>query len=135
MGTQSARQVARRAALETQAQRRKERADTEGRISALGVDVMVALGQRDAALELHEYRAGGALRKLIRDEGLTCADATGWCGDLTAKEIKRPQLWAEKWWSLVGRTEEHAFDQGHTHACRSVWGARGERSRRHLGLL
>ncbi len=41
--SQSVRQSARRAALEVQTRRRRERADSERRWSALGVDVAVAL--------------------------------------------------------------------------------------------
>lgn len=62
-----------RAELKTQAQRRKERADAERLISALGADVVVALEERDAAVGLHKHRAGEALLKLIRNEGLNCA--------------------------------------------------------------
>ena len=58
---QSVRQVARRQALEAQAKRRRERAEIERRCSALGVDVVVALTERDAAVERYERAAGVAL--------------------------------------------------------------------------
>ena len=91
MGTQSTRQAARRAALDSQARLRKECAEAERRASALGVGVMVALGERDTAIELHDRRAGEALRKLTRDEGLSLPQAVNRCGDLTVKEARR--LW------------------------------------------
>jgi hypothetical protein len=86
---QSVRQVARRQALEAQARRRRERAEIERRCSALGVDIVVALTERDAAVERYERAAGVALGALMNSEGLTIADACEWAGDLTVAEAKR----------------------------------------------
>jgi hypothetical protein len=86
---QSVRQVARRRALEAQAKRRQERAAVEKRCSALGVDVVVALTERDAAVRRYERAAGTALAALMDAEGLTIADACVWAGDLTVMEAKR----------------------------------------------
>ena len=49
MSQQSVRQAARRSALDAQAVLRKERADRERRLEALAVEVLTALGERDAA--------------------------------------------------------------------------------------
>ena len=86
---QSVRQVARRQALEAQAKRRRERAEIERRCSALGVDIVVALTERDAAVERCERAAGVALVALMNSEGLTIADACEWAGDLPVAEAKR----------------------------------------------
>ena len=51
MSQQSARQAARRSALDAQAARRKKRADRERRLEALAVAVLTALGQRDRAVK------------------------------------------------------------------------------------
>lgn len=92
---QSVRQAARRQALEAQARRRRERAGAEKRRLALGVDVVVALGERDAAVERHERAAGAALVALTRNEGMTITEACEWAGDLTAAEAKRLRRLAE----------------------------------------
>jgi hypothetical protein len=86
---QSVRQVARRQALEAQAKRRRERAEIERRCSALGVDIVVALRERDAAVERYERAAGVALGALMNAEGLTMGDACEWAGDLTVAEARR----------------------------------------------
>lgn len=59
------------------------------RCSALRVDVVVSLTERDAAVERYERAAGVALAALINSEGLTIADACEWAGDLTVAEAKR----------------------------------------------
>ena len=87
--SQSVRQTARKAALATQAKRRREQAQAERRWSALGVDVAVALTERDAAIERRERAAGAALLKLTRDEGLTLAEACEWADNLPTTEAKR----------------------------------------------
>ena len=90
MGHQSARQAARRAALDAQAQRRRQRAERDKRIEALALDVLTALEERKAAIADCEQRAGAALRKLTGEEGLTVTEAAGWCGEeLTSREIRR----------------------------------------------
>jgi hypothetical protein len=101
---QSVRQAARRQALESQAMRRRDRAAAEKRRSALGVDVVVALGERDAAVERHERAAGAALVTLTRDEGLTVTEACEWAGYLSAAEAKRLRRLAET--DISGATED-----------------------------
>jgi hypothetical protein len=86
---QSVRQAARRSALETQAKRRAAQAEAMRRWSALGVDVVVALSERDAAVRRLERAAGTALRTLTREEGLTLPAACEWAGDLPVAEAKR----------------------------------------------
>ena len=86
---QSVRQTARKSALETQAKRRRERAEAERRWSALGIDVAVALTERDAAVDRLERAAGTALLKLTREEGLTLPSACEWADNLPTAEAKR----------------------------------------------
>lgn len=89
MGQQSIRQAARRAALDAQAQRRRERAEREKRIETLALDVLTALEERKAAVADCEARAGLALRKLTVDEGLSTREAVDWCGSLSNREAAR----------------------------------------------
>ena len=49
MSQHAMRQAARRSALDAQAVLRKQRADRERRLERLAVDVLTALGERDAA--------------------------------------------------------------------------------------
>ena len=56
MNQWSARQAARRAALDPQAGQRRERQELDRRIDALAVEVLIVLGERDAA----ERRRGAA---------------------------------------------------------------------------
>lgn len=89
MGQQSMRQAARRAALDAQAQLRRERAERDKRIEALAVDVLTALEERKAAIVECEGRAGQALRALTEREGLSVSQAAEWCaGALTTREVK-----------------------------------------------
>jgi hypothetical protein len=60
MGQQSVMQAARRSALDAQAARRKERVDRERRLKGLAVEVLTALGERDATIAATEQRAGAA---------------------------------------------------------------------------
>ena len=89
-GKQSVRQTARRAALDAQAQIRAERVERDKRLSALGVTILVALGERDQQVARHEERAGAAIQTMIKREGLTLSQAVAWCGpDLTRREAAR----------------------------------------------
>jgi len=90
MGQQSMRQAARRAALDAQAQRRRERAERDKRIENLAVDVLAAFEERKAAIADCERRAGRALQKLTGDEGLSVREAVDWCGaELSVREVSR----------------------------------------------
>ena len=71
---QSARQQARRRVMQEHARRRREREVAERRCSSLGVDVAVALEERDAPVGRYEMAAGCALMKLTRDEGVNVAE-------------------------------------------------------------
>jgi hypothetical protein len=96
MGQQSIRQQARRAALDAQAKRRRERAEREKRLEGLAVRVLVAVGERDAAVADAERRAGEALREMTVDEGLSVREAAQWCGDeITTREATRLRRLAE----------------------------------------
>ncbi len=80
MPNQTARQQARRAALDAQTRMRQARAERERRRSALAVTVVTALAERDALVTACEARAGEALRTLTGAEGLTLREAVQWCG-------------------------------------------------------
>jgi hypothetical protein len=79
MSQQSVRQAARRSAMEAQAVLRKERADRERRLEGLVVEVLTALGERDATIAATEQRAGAALQAMINDENLTASETVQWC--------------------------------------------------------
>ena len=90
MSQQSARQAVRRSALDAQAVRRKERADRERRLEGLAVEVMTALGERDAAVRDGERRACAALQTMTDEEGLSLRETAEWCGScVTVREITR----------------------------------------------
>jgi hypothetical protein len=90
MGQQSIRQEARRAALDAQSKRRRERAEREKRLEDLAVRVLVAVRERDAAVADADRRAGQALCHMTEDEGLSVRETVEWCGDeLTTREVTR----------------------------------------------
>lgn len=92
MPNQTARQQARRAALDAQTRMRQARAEQERRRSALAVMVVTALAERDALVRACEARAGEALRTLTDQEGLSLREAVAWCGgdeQLTVREATR----------------------------------------------
>lgn len=90
MGHQSIRQEARRAALDAQSKRRRERAEREKRLEDLAVQVLVAIRERDAAVVEADRRAGKALREMTEDEGLSAREAVEWCGgEITLREATR----------------------------------------------
>ena len=90
MGHQSIRQEARRAALDAQSKRRRERAEREKRLEDLAVRVLVAIRERDAAVADADRRAGKAVREMTEDEGLSVREAVEWCGDeITTREATR----------------------------------------------
>ncbi|NNM46955.1 hypothetical protein [Knoellia koreensis] len=87
---QSVRQLARRAALDAQAKIREQRVAREKRLSARGVEVMVALGERDELVRRYEQRAGEALLAMTSAEGLSVDEAIQWCGEgLSRREVAR----------------------------------------------
>ena len=92
MPNQTARQQARRVALDAQTKMRQARAERERRRSVLAVTVVTALAERDALVTACEARAGEALRTLTRTEGLTLREAVEWCGgedQLSVREATR----------------------------------------------
>ena len=81
MSDQSVRQAARRAAKGAQRRLLAAREEREKQLSMLGVQVVVALARRDAAVAHQERVAGVALRSMTEDEGLPLRDAVTWCGE------------------------------------------------------
>jgi hypothetical protein len=76
MGERSVRQTVRRAALDAQAEHRRERLERDRRIDALAVEVLVANGERDAA----ERHAGELRQTMIDREQLSLRQAVAWLG-------------------------------------------------------
>ena len=76
-GRQSVRQAARRAVLDAQSARRRERAERAQRVKVLVVDVLVAVKERDAAVGSAEARAGDALDRMVQRERLTVREVVG----------------------------------------------------------
>jgi hypothetical protein len=90
MSQQSVRQAARRSALDAQAARRKERVDRERRLDGLAVEVLTALGERDATIAATEQRAGAALQAMINDEHVPVAETAQRCaGTVSRREVTR----------------------------------------------
>ncbi|KGN41012.1 hypothetical protein [Knoellia aerolata] len=81
---------ARRTALDGQSTWRAERKAKDDRCSALGVQVVMALRERDAWVAECEQRAGQALADLIELEGLSAGEAVRWCaGQVSVAESAR----------------------------------------------
>lgn len=81
---------ARRTTLAGQSTLRAERKAKDDRCSALGVQVVIALQERDALVAQCEQRAGEALAQLVDAEGLTTTDAVRWCaGQVSVAEAAR----------------------------------------------
>lgn len=90
MSDQSVRQMARRNARDAQRRLVAAREQREKRLSALGVQVVVALAERDAAVAEQEQIAGVALRSMTETEGLALREALKWCGEgLSVREGSR----------------------------------------------
>jgi hypothetical protein len=65
-------QTLRLAASEVCARRRREPAERDRRLEKLAIEVLTALGERDATtIAATEQRAGAALQAMITDESLT----------------------------------------------------------------
>lgn len=90
MSQQTIKQQARRTAREMAGRRRREHEERERRVIDLAERVLVAIGQRDAAVAETEKRAGEALRELTEVEGLSVGEAVEWCGEtMTVREATR----------------------------------------------
>ena len=90
MSQQSLRQTARRKTREIATRRRLERLDRERRVIDLAEQVMVALGERDAAVTSADMRAGHAIRRMTDGEGLGLREVVDWCaGVLDVREATR----------------------------------------------
>lgn len=89
VGQQSVRQAARRATVQAQSRRAKDRAVRERRLSGLAVEVVVAVSEREAAVDRWDRRAGEALRVMTEVEGLSLREAAAWCEGLSTREATR----------------------------------------------
>jgi len=81
MSQQTMRQKARRDARTVTSKRRAALLERAKRLEDLAVQVMTAIGERDAAVAAAEQRAGNALREMTTVEGVTLREAVEWCGD------------------------------------------------------
>ena len=69
---------------------RRERVERDRRLERLAVEVLTALGERDAMIAATEQRAGAALQAMIIDEHLTVSEAAQWCaGAISHREAAR----------------------------------------------
>jgi hypothetical protein len=93
MGKQTMRQAARLVASQVHAKRRRERAERDRRLEKLAIEVLTALGERDATIAATEQRAGTALQAMITCESLTVSEAVQWCaGAISQREAARLRL-------------------------------------------
>jgi len=90
VGEQTVRQAARLAASAARAVQRRDREERDRRLERLAVEVIVAVGERDAAIAATEQRAAEALRRTVDVEGVSVADAVAWCtGVVTVRDAAR----------------------------------------------
>jgi hypothetical protein len=100
VGKQTVRQAARLAASQVQAKCRRERVERDRRLERLAVEVLTALGERDAMIAATEQRAGAALQAMIIEEHLTVSEAVQWCaGSISHREAARLR-------QLAGRAQD-----------------------------
>jgi hypothetical protein len=91
MGKQTLTQAARLAASEVSAKRRREPAERDRHLEKLAIEVLTALGERDAAtIAATEQGAGGALQAMITDESLTVSEAVQWSAGAKSATAKLP---------------------------------------------
>jgi hypothetical protein len=84
------RQAARLAASQVHAKRRRERVERDRRLEKLAIEVLAAVGERDATIAATEQRAGAALQAMIANESLTLSEAVQWCaGAISQREAAR----------------------------------------------
>jgi hypothetical protein len=96
MSQQTMRQKARRDARSVTSKRRAALLERARRLEDLAVQVMTAVGERDAAVAKAEKRAGAALREMTTVEGVTLRAAVEWCGDqIGVREATRLRRLAE----------------------------------------
>ena len=105
VGKQTVRQAARLAASQVQAEYRRERVERHRRLERLAVEVLTALGEREAMIAATEQRAGAALQAMIIDEHLTVSEAVQWCaGAISHREAARLR-------QLAGRARDRPVKQ------------------------
>jgi hypothetical protein len=72
------------------AKRRREPAERDRRLEKLAIEVLTALGERNATIAATEQRAGAALQAMITDESLTVSEAVQRCaGAISHREAAR----------------------------------------------
>lgn len=127
MSQQTIKQQARRTAREMAEKRRREREERERRVVDLAEQVMVAVGQRGAAVAETEKRAGQALRELTEVEGLSLGEAVEWCGEtITVREATRLRRLANSGGEQDGDArDDSGDDSGHDGAALASAGSGG----------
>ena len=84
-------QTLRQAASEVCAKGRHERAERDRHLEKLAIEVLTALGERDATtIAATEQRAGAALQAMITDESLTVSEAGQRCAGAKSATAKLP---------------------------------------------
>jgi hypothetical protein len=84
------RQAARLAASQVQAKHRHEWAQRDRRLEKLAIEVLTALGERDATIAATEQRASAALQAMITAEHLMVAEVVQGCaGAINHREAVR----------------------------------------------
>ena len=119
MSQQTMRQKARRDARSVMSRRRAALLKRATRLEDLAVQVMTAVGERDAVVAEAERRAGAALREMTRVEGVTLREAVEWCGDqIGVREATRLRRLAEN-----GQDVEKGDEDGATAVAAESGGA------------
>ena len=84
------RQAARLAASQVHAKRRRERVERDRRLEKLAIEVLTALGARDATTIAATEQRAGVAQAMITDESLTVSEAVQWCaGAIGHREAAR----------------------------------------------
>ena len=86
---ESVKLAARKRALQQRTEMRSQRVQRDRRLDDAALALLLALAERDAAVEDSERRASEALRTMS-DEGLSLRDAVAWAGNkITFREAAR----------------------------------------------
>jgi len=86
---ESVKLAARKRALQQRTEMRSRRVQRDRRLDDAALALLLALAERDAAVEDSERRASEALRTMS-DEGLSLRDAVAWAGNkITFREAAR----------------------------------------------
>ena len=80
-----------------------ERAQRDRRLKKPAIEVLTALGERDATIAATEQRAGAALKAMITDESLTVSEAVQGSAGAISHRATASQAAAAPEWEYGGR--------------------------------